>query len=114
MVAIAKGRKATNGNGEVIREIEKLTAFVGIGGPLEEDEAVDADADATPPMAGEEWATDRPGDVEEEYRNGRRWDANKRGNRGFTASAGMSSMGLESRFAAQKLVISDDDIEDSD
>lgn len=123
MVVITKAHKARGSSGvtsEVIRAMEKLTRFVGINRPLgEEDEEADADAAAPTMLAAEEWATDRPGDADEEHGRGRRSAANTmrdRLDRSLPASAAglPPSMGLESRFAAQKLVISDDDIEDSD
>lgn len=72
------------------RELEKIVAFQGISSTGDES---DADEDDTPP--GEVWATDRPSE-----------EASPKKKRTGIKSSAMTSM------LAQKLVLSDDDIED--
>ncbi|KAI9746010.1 MAG: Cell cycle checkpoint protein rad17 [Claussenomyces sp. TS43310] len=129
MVLMAKA--CTGGTSPVIREMEKVTAFVGIGGPSEDDDDDDDDDDeeeegshgvvvpTTAAAAIPGWATDWPGDGDEEVVGGRRRWRGKKGvdngkGRGMMMppSSGMGTVGLETRFAEQKLVLSDDDIED--
>lgn len=82
-----------------LKEMEKVTIFTGIGGPLE-DVADEGDEGAA---VTEEWATDKPVDESPRKKRttGGRWERKSAGN-----------TGLEARFAEQKLVLSDDDIED--
>jgi cell cycle checkpoint protein len=99
MALIAKARRV-GGTSAAIRDMEKVTTFTGIGGPSEDvtDEGEDG-------LATEEWATDKPIEGESPRKkaaSNNRW---KRRN-------GQSGNGLDPRFAEQKLVLSDDDIED--
>ncbi|TVY82008.1 Checkpoint protein rad17 [Lachnellula suecica] len=98
MALIAKARKSTSA--AAIRDMEKVTTFSGIGGPSEEtpDDADDADVAA---VAGEEWATDKP----VEGRSPQKKDLVFRGR-------GMGSGVPIVKAQEQKLVLSDDDIED--
>ncbi|RYP54673.1 hypothetical protein DL768_000609 [Monosporascus sp. mg162] len=83
-----------------LREIERIVSFTGIGGPADED-AVDADEEGNPAAGGAEWATDKP--TEESWPRKRALGIRQRG-------------GADGAVAAlppvQKLVLSDDDIED--
>jgi cell cycle checkpoint protein len=99
MTLIAKARKG-GGTSPAIRDMEKVTTFTGIGGSSEEvtDEGEDG------PLT-EEWATDKPMEGESPKKKAvpnNRW---KKRN-------GQGANGLDARFAEQKLVLSDDDIED--
>ncbi|KAJ3493294.1 hypothetical protein NLG97_g4816 [Lecanicillium saksenae] len=86
---IARARR----NGPRMRELEKIVSFSGIGsGSNEEEEDLDEDAGAG---AGEAWATDKPSE-----------EASPRKKRTGIKSGAVTSM------LAQKLVLSDDDIED--
>ncbi|XWW99792.1 hypothetical protein V2A60_007804 [Cordyceps javanica] len=85
---IARGRR----NGPRMRELEKIVSFSGIASSNNEDDDVDDDAGAT---TGEAWATDRPSE-----------EASPRKKRQGIKSGAVTSM------LAQKLVLSDDDIED--
>ncbi|KJZ73583.1 hypothetical protein HIM_07139 [Hirsutella minnesotensis 3608] len=89
MVQVARGQKT----GPRLRELEKIVSFEGVGGPT--DQESDADEGDKELPAGEAWATDRP--LEE---------ASPR-----KKSAGIKA-GAVSGMLAQKLVLSDDDIED--
>ncbi|KAG9244598.1 Rad17 cell cycle checkpoint protein-domain-containing protein [Calycina marina] len=94
MALLAKACKGTSSS-LAIREMEKVTAFRGIGGPPDDNSDDGDDA-----VAGEEWTTDKPGDG--------RWPRKK----GLV----MRGLGLVSvvllPLQEQKLVLSDDDIED--
>jgi cell cycle checkpoint protein len=99
MTLIAKARKG-GGTSPAVRDMEKVTTFTGIGGSSEEvtDEGEDG------PLT-EEWATDKPMEGESPKKKAvpnNRW---KKRN-------GQGANGLDARFAEQKLVLSDDDIED--
>ena len=86
MAQIARGR----GKSLIrLRDLEKVTSFRGVAAT---DEESDADDDAAP---GEAWATDRPTEETSPRKK----------------SAGVKS-GAMSGMLAQKLVLSDDDIED--
>jgi cell cycle checkpoint protein len=98
MAIIARSRKGSSMSLST-KDIEKVTTFTGIGGPSEEitDEGEEG-------AAAEEWATDKPVEGESPQKKvvGNRW----------SGRSGQGRTGLESRFAEQKLVLSDDDIED--
>ncbi|KAH7171063.1 Rad17 cell cycle checkpoint protein-domain-containing protein [Dactylonectria macrodidyma] len=86
MAHIARGRKTSTFR---LRDLEKVVSFRGIAAP---DEESDEEEETT---TGEAWATDRPSE-----------EASPR-----KKSAGIRSGGV-SGLLAQKLVLSDDDIED--
>ncbi|KAG6005417.1 hypothetical protein E4U21_000197 [Claviceps maximensis] len=93
MAHIARARRT--GTSIPLRDLEKVVSFTGLPGAEDDDNESDAaDEDAVP--AGEAWATDRPFD-ETSPRNKKRL--------GIKA-------GVMSGLLAQKLVLSDDDIED--
>lgn len=98
MALIATARKG--GTSPIIREMERITVFTGIGGTSEEEDGPVEDN-----QPAEAWATDKPGEGDE---------AVHKRSRGFKKGAKMSAgtIGLEERFAEHKLVLSDDDIED--
>ncbi|KAH8179791.1 rad17 cell cycle checkpoint protein [Sarocladium implicatum] len=87
MAQIARGSKST---GVRLRDLEKVVSFQGIHTGLEEE----SDGEDAEPVTGEAWATDKPNE-----------EASPRKKSGIKAG-GMSGM------LAQKLVLSDDDIED--
>jgi cell cycle checkpoint protein len=99
MALIAKGRKSSS-SAFAIKDMEKVTTFTGIGGPSEDSPDDGEEADNTV-VAGEEWATDKP--VEEK-------SPKKKGLviRGRGMGSGVPIM----KAQEQKLVLSDDDIED--
>lgn len=86
-----------------LRDIEKVVSFQGIGAPL--DEESDEGADDLGAPVGEAWATDRP--TEDNSPKKRRSTAIK-----SRKDQGEGSM--ISNLQIQKLVLSDDDIEDDD
>ncbi|KAJ4164244.1 hypothetical protein LMH87_005925 [Akanthomyces muscarius] len=88
MAQIARARR----NGPRMRELEKIVSLSGISGPNDDEEDVDDEAGAG---AGEAWATDKPSE-----------EASPRKKRTGIKSSAVTSM------LAQKLVLSDDDIED--
>lgn len=93
MVLIAKARR--NGSSMLaIKDMEKVTSFHGIGGQP------DDDSDDGDKAVGEEWATDKPGD-------GRSPKKKALVIRGRGQASGLPLQQVE-----QKLVLSDDDIED--
>lgn len=93
MVAIAKAGKRSSST-LAIRDMEKVTAFRGIGGPSE-----DTDDDDTTNI-GEEWATDKSIEGKSPKRNGL-----------VIRGRGLASA-IPLQQQEQKLVLSDDDIED--
>jgi cell cycle checkpoint protein len=95
MVHIARARKGIS-SAVTIRDMEKVTAFRGIGNST--DDTADDEQDTG--TVGEEWATDRP--VEDKSPKKKRLIIRGRG----TAS------GVPKVQPEQKLVLSDDDIED--
>ncbi|KAH6717924.1 Rad17 cell cycle checkpoint protein-domain-containing protein [Leptodontidium sp. MPI-SDFR-AT-0119] len=94
MVAIARARKSTSST-FAIRDMEKVTTFHGIGGPPDDDP--DEADEATP--GGEEWATDKPGESKSPRK------------KGLVIRGRGTANGLPLQ-QEQKLVLSDDDIED--
>lgn len=86
-----------------LRDIEKIVSFQGIGPPADEEEESDAEADEMAAPAGEAWATDKPTE-----------DASPRKKRAPTIRAARSEQGEGSMISSlqNKLVLSDDDIED--
>ncbi len=96
LIAKAKG----DGTSPAIRDMEKVTTFNGIGGPS--DDVTDEGEDA--PVT-EEWATDKPIEGESPKKK-------TTGNNKWKKRNGQSANVLDTRFAEQKLVLSDDDIED--
>jgi cell cycle checkpoint protein len=95
MVLIAKARRGFS-SAPAIKAMENVTTFHGIGGPSEE---LPDDGDDPGPF-GEEWATDRP--VEGKSPTKRRLVIRGRG----------AATGVPLQQQEQKLVLSDDDIED--
>ncbi|KAE8449205.1 hypothetical protein EG329_008372 [Mollisiaceae sp. DMI_Dod_QoI] len=96
MLLIAKGKK--NASSVVsIKEMEKVATFHGIGGPSEESSDEDDD---TAPVA-DEWATDKP--VE---------DKSPKKKKGLVMRGRGAPNSLPLQQQEQKLVLSDDDIED--
>ncbi|KAF4512451.1 hypothetical protein G6O67_001590 [Ophiocordyceps sinensis] len=77
-----------------LRDLEKVVSFHGVSAPTDEESDADDDDDAAAP-SGEAWATDRPSE-----------EATPRKKR-----AGIKA-GAVSGLLVQKLVLSDDDIED--
>lgn len=86
-----------------LRDIEKIVSFQGIGPPADEEES-DAEADEMAAPAGEAWATDKPTD-----------DASPRKKRAPAIRARSEhSEGSMISSLQNKLVLSDDDIEDEE
>jgi len=96
MLLIAKARKSTSST-LAIKDMEKVTTFHGVGGPSED--ASDDDNDAA--AVGEAWATDKPGEGSSPKKKGLVI-------RGRGVGSGIP-LPLQQE---QKLVLSDDDIED--
>ena len=94
MVAIAKARKKSS-SALAIRDMEKVTSFHGIGGPSDETEDGEDSG-----VVREEWATDK----------------NTEGKSPKKKALVIRGRGTASGFPVQqpeqKLVLSDDDIED--
>ena len=85
-----------------LRDIEKIVSFEGIGPPADEDSDTEADEVAAP--AGEAWATDKPTE-----------DASPRKRRApVIRSRSEQSEGSMISSLQNKLVLSDDDIEEDD
>ncbi|RYP02955.1 hypothetical protein DL764_005481 [Monosporascus ibericus] len=99
MAHIARRKKNALGSLR-LREIERIVSFTGIGGPADED-AVDADEEGNPAAGGAEWATDKP--TEESWPQKRTLGIRQRGD----ADGAVAALP-----PVQKLVLSDDDIED--
>jgi len=95
MMLIAKAKRGSSST-LAIKDMENVTTFHGIGGPSEE---ASDDGDDTGPF-GEEWATDKP--VEGKSPRKKRLVIRGRG----------TTTGLPLQQQEQKLVLSDDDIED--
>ncbi|CAG8977075.1 hypothetical protein HYALB_00005783 [Hymenoscyphus albidus] len=94
MTIIAKSRR-TSSSSLVIRDLEKVTTFRGIGAPSE-----DTPDDAEDNPVGEEWATDKPGEGKSPRKKGLVIRAKHDGGLPIPTEQ------------EQKLVLSDDDIED--
>jgi cell cycle checkpoint protein len=88
MAQIARGRKTT---GLRLKDLEKVVSFQGVHAGVEEE----SDAEDAEQTTGEAWATDKPSE-----------EASPR-----KKSSGIKAGGV-SGLLAQKLVLSDDDIED--
>jgi len=95
MVAIGKAQKSSSST-LAIRDMEKVTTFRGIGGPS--DDTPDDTEDRA--MLGEDWATDKH--IEGKLPRQRGLVFRERG----------GTLGLPVQQPEQKLVLSDDDIED--
>jgi cell cycle checkpoint protein len=95
MVAITKARKSSH-FALAVRDMEKVTTFHGIGGQSEDnpDEADDTG------IVGEEWATDKP------------VEGKSPREKGLVIRGSGTTTGLPLQQPEQKLVLSDDDIED--
>lgn len=114
MAHIARRGRGPPGSAARTRELEKLVSFTGIGGPADE-EAADADADDDDgnPFGGtgdagggsEEWATDKPTEDGLSPRKRRGQGIRHRGD-------GSAALAAAAALQVQKLVLSDDDIED--
>ena len=92
---IARSARGSKSNTIRLRDLDKVVSFRGIGGPANEDDE-DADgADDDNEAPAEAWATDRPNE-----------EASPRKKTARVKSGAVESM------MAQKLVLSDDDIED--
>ncbi|CZR53879.1 related to cell cycle checkpoint protein RAD17 [Phialocephala subalpina] len=98
MLVIAKGKKSAS-SAISIKELEKVATFQGIGGPSEDSSDEGGDEDVAP--AAEAWATDKPADGSTPKKKGLVM-------RGRGAA---NSLPLPQQ-QEQKLVLSDDDIED--
>lgn len=86
-----------------LRDIEKIVSFQGIGPPADEEES-DSEADEMAAPAGEAWATDKPTE-----------DASPKKKRAPAISArSEQSEGSMISSLQNKLVLSDDDIEDDE
>lgn len=88
----------------VLRDMEKVVSFQGIGGEVDEEEAEEGAGEETGPASGEGWATDKP--TEGETPKKRRAAIKSRGEQ--------SEGSMISSLQVHKLVLSDDDIEDDD
>jgi cell cycle checkpoint protein len=98
MLFIAKARKMSSST-LAIRDMEKVTKFHGIGGPSTE---TPDDGEVDEKAVGEEWATDKPG--EEKSPRKKKLVIRGRGE--------ANGLPLGQPLQEQKLVLSDDDIED--
>ncbi|KAI1767412.1 hypothetical protein GGR53DRAFT_518480 [Hypoxylon sp. FL1150] len=101
MAHIARGRRSSVNNVR-LREIDKVVSFTGIGDAAADEEAVDADDNAEQAGEGEAWATDKP--TEEA--------SPRKKSLGIRQKKDVSSSTTAALPAVQKLVLSDDDIED--
>ncbi|KAI1208319.1 Rad17-domain-containing protein [Annulohypoxylon truncatum] len=104
MAHIARGRRSAIGAVRM-REIEKVTSFSGIGDAAADEDALDGDDNAE--LDGEAWATDKPteeGSPRKKRVVGIGFRQKNEAEVGEGASAPATSL--------QKLVLSDDDIED--
>ncbi|EKD16232.1 uncharacterized protein L3040_009530 [Drepanopeziza brunnea f. sp. 'multigermtubi'] len=95
MVTIARSKKSSWST-LAICDMEKVTTFRGIGAPSDEDPDDAEDEGAL----GEEWATDKPGEGKSPRK------------RGLVFRGKGAGDGLPVQQPKQKLVLSDDDIED--
>ncbi|KAI1106992.1 Rad17-domain-containing protein [Jackrogersella minutella] len=101
MAHIARGRRSAIGSVR-LKEIEKVTSFSGIGDAADED-AVDGDDNAEQPA--EEWATDKPTEESSPRKK-------KSVGIGIRQKSDAASVATAPVPSIQKLVLSDDDIED--
>lgn len=103
MVSIARSKAKRNASSSssmlAIRDMEKVTTFRGIAAPNEEDEDEGDDEGV-----GEQWATDKSVEGRSPKKKGKGLAIRARGN-------GNTNLGLPT-VVEQKLVLSDDDIED--
>jgi len=102
MVHVARARRGPASAALALREMEKVTAFRGIGGPSAAEETLDdGDDDGAVALTGEsEWATDKPVEGQSPRK------------RGLVIRGRGAASGLPLQQPEQKLVLSDDDIED--
>ncbi|KAI1490602.1 Rad17 cell cycle checkpoint protein-domain-containing protein [Biscogniauxia mediterranea] len=100
MAHIARRLKGPAGTAR-LKEMERVVSFSGIGTATDDDTAADVEGDQVAEL-GEAWATDKP----TEEPSPRKRSAGIRHGRGHGASA------VPALPAVQKLVLSDDDIED--
>ncbi|KAI2624349.1 Rad17-domain-containing protein [Hypoxylon sp. NC1633] len=103
MAHVARGRRDAVGSVR-LREIEKVVSFSGIGEAAADEDALDGDDNAE--QAGEAWATDKP--TEESSPRMKKGVLGIRQKRNAPESASTT----EALPFVQKLVLSDDDIED--
>ncbi|KAG6012400.1 hypothetical protein E4U43_007814 [Claviceps pusilla] len=94
MAHMARAHKTTSTSSFRLRDLEKVVSFTGLSDPAGEDEEDASDEDNVVP--GEAWATDQPFE-EASLRSKKRLGIKE---------------GVMSGLLAQKLVLSDDDIED--
>lgn len=99
MALIAKGRKGSV-SAVALKDMEKVTAFNGIGGPSEESPE-EGEEGETAVVAGEEWATDKSVEGKSPQKKGL-----------VIRGRGTGSGVVITKAQEQKLVLSDDDIED--
>ncbi|KAH6670635.1 Rad17 cell cycle checkpoint protein-domain-containing protein [Halenospora varia] len=104
MVQISKSRArrttSTSSSIAAVKDMEKVTTFYGIGGPSE-DSPDEGDGEEGV-VAGENWATDRPGE-----------GGSPRKRKGMVIRAKGAGSGIPiPKLEELKLVLSDDDIED--
>ncbi|KAJ9137891.1 Cell cycle checkpoint protein RAD17 [Pleurostoma richardsiae] len=100
MAHIARRRKGSF-FGAGIRDLEKVVSFHGIGAPQTEESSDEADDNGVP--AAEAWATDKPTDES---------SPKKRRQSAVRMKIDRSDGSLVGSLQVQKLVLSDDDIED--
>lgn len=94
-------RRRTSLSSLGLRDMEKIVSFQGIGGPVDGEET-DEDIDEVAVPTGDGWATDKPTE-----------DVSPKKRRTVIKSRGEQSEGsMISSLTIQKLVLSDDDIED--
>lgn len=106
MAHIARGRRSSVSNVR-LREIDKVVSFTGIGDAAADEEAVDGDDTAEQAGEGEAWATDKPTEEASPRKK-------KRNSLGIRQKSELTSSTAAAAAlpAVQKLVLSDDDIED--
>ncbi|KXJ92327.1 Rad17 cell cycle checkpoint protein-domain-containing protein [Microdochium bolleyi] len=103
MAHMARRRKLTLSSAR-LRELEKVVSFTGIGPPGANEDADDEGGEAPPAVAAEQWATDRP----TEELSPRKKRSSIVGIRQKPDHEPVEN----SLLTVQKLVLSDDDIED--
>lgn len=87
-----------------LRDMEKVVSFQGVGAPVDEEEAEEGAGEEAGATTGEGWATDKP--TEGESPRKRRTAIRSRSEQ--------SEGSMISSLQVQKLVLSDDDIEDDE